>query len=183
MGPAWMTPADTWVEAIERYVAFIQVPAWRARAPGTDGTEPRECLPAAEAARLKASMRRVAKLLASRRGLRPSRCRPERSDLDELLKHCGRGVGKEERCSLPRRLHWHFQRALLLNKAGYACRYCGRSGWPFVREGPSEHRSSEHRLDDSRQGADVRVRLQRDGPHGALHQEPRPNARPTRRCP
>ncbi|MGH9896825.1 MAG: HNH endonuclease, partial [bacterium] len=71
-------------------------------------------------------------VLASKRGLAPSRCRPDRSDLDELLKYAGRGLEREERCSA--RLHWHFQRALLLNEAGYTCAYCRRSAWGVLDE-------------------------------------------------
>src|SRR4051812_13137621 len=157
MGPNWADPAASWVAAIERYVAFVKIPAWRARAPGRDGVEPRECLPEAEAARLRASMLRVANVLASKRGLEPSRCRPARSDLDQLLKCAGHGIDKEQRCSI--RLHWHFQRALLLSEAGYTCAYCRRSAWSVLAEGAAgqprrtlrfeiDHQTTRRRLKD-----------------------------------
>ena len=133
---------------------------WRARAPGSDGKEPSSCVPAQEAARLKNTMLRIAFLLATKRRLEPSHCRPERSDLAELLKSSKRGVRRDERCS--RRLHWHFQRALLLNEAGYACHYCGCTAWGVLAEDSGEsskrtlrfevdHKTTRRRLPDRHQ--------------------------------
>jgi len=102
-------------------------------------------------------MLRVANVLASKRGLEPSRCRPARSDLDQLLKCAGHGIDKEQRCSV--RLHWHFQRALLLSEAGYTCAYCRRSAWSVLAEGAAgqprrtlrfeiDHQTTRRRLKD-----------------------------------
>jgi hypothetical protein len=77
-------------------------------------------------------MLRVANHLATYRASQLSELRPERSDLHELLRYSGPGVRKGERCS--KRLHWHFQRALLLNEAGYACAYCRRTAWGVLSE-------------------------------------------------
>ena len=124
-GPAWQQPAPTWFEAIERYIAFIQVPAWRARAPHEDGREPKACSTTAEAVSLRQDMLRLVQAMALRR--RRKAIPPRRRDLAELLTYVGSDVPKADRCS--RRVHWHLQRALLLNEGGYTCVYCGRSAW------------------------------------------------------
>jgi 5-methylcytosine-specific restriction endonuclease McrA len=122
---SWDKPATTWVEAIERYIAFIQVPAWRANAFHRDGSETRSCLRPDEASRLGESMLRTLDRLAARRRLDKTKYPPALSDLEDLARFRGRDIPRSDRCSA--RLHWHFQRAFLLNEAGYRCQYCGRS--------------------------------------------------------
>ena len=122
---SWDKPAATWIEVIERYVRFIQVPAWRANAFKRDGAETRPCVPADEAARLRETMLRILDSVVARRGAPKTEYLAALSDLEDLIEFRGRHVPRSDRCSS--RLHWHFQRAFLLNASGYRCEYCGRS--------------------------------------------------------
>src|SRR4051812_36640283 len=108
---AWEQPADSWDGAIERYIDFIQIPTWRASAARKGGGDPRPCVPAHEAERLKRTMLRIVQQLAAKKSKTSATSRPELSHLDELRKYVGSEVRPDERCSV--RVHWHFQRAFL----------------------------------------------------------------------
>lgn len=123
---AWSVPAKTWADAIGRYVAFLQVPSWRAsvrRAHQEVG------LVAAEATLLNEQM-----LAALDRAVGPRlrSARPTSEHLAELWAKRGRATPRAERC--PSRLQPHFQRAFLLNEAGYTCAYCRRTAWGVYEE-------------------------------------------------
>src|SRR5690606_31706419 len=127
----WETPASTWTDVIDRYVSFLQVPTWRASVK-RDGSERAACLSPEQAESLGQRMRKVIDRLALRRGQSVTRGIPSRRDLDDLWNLQGREVARAERC--PTNLQAHFQRALLLNEAGYACVYCGRTAWGVLAE-------------------------------------------------
>ena len=129
IGPTahWREPLAKWVDIIERYIAFVQMPSWRVNAFKLDGS-----LPPSDAALLRTNMRRVVENVASRRSVSAAQCDASMADLDDLLTFHGAGAPKAERCS--KRLHWHFQRAFLFNRAGYSCRYCRRTAWNVYDE-------------------------------------------------
>ena len=157
LGPAWQDPASTWFETIERYMTFIQIPGWRARAPHQDGREPKACSTPSEASRLRDEMLRVVQTHAVRRAKEPAECCATREDLRDLLAYVGRHITRDERCS--REVHRHLQRAFLLNEQGYACVYCGRTAWGTFAEDTGresrrtlrfevDHKTTRRRLPD-----------------------------------
>lgn len=119
---AWQTPAKSWFEAIDRYLTFIQVPSWRVNAFKPDGR-----LSAEQAATLRLKMMQALNGMASRRAVSALTCEAVIGDLKSLAQSLGKHVPKAQRCS--KLIHWHFQRAFLLNAAGYTCRYCRRNAW------------------------------------------------------
>jgi hypothetical protein len=123
----WQSPAATWVEILDRYVTYIQVPAWRVNAFTRDGMETRPSIPAEEAMALRAKMLRTIEAVAGRRSVPTNDCVAERNDLRELLRLQGQHIPRSERC--PKEVCWHLQRAFLLNESGYSCVYCGRTAW------------------------------------------------------
>ena len=130
--PEWQTPAATWVEIIDRYVTYIQVPAWRVNAFTRNGDKTRPCVPAAEAKLLRTNMLRALEGIARRRSVSTKECIATRDDLRGLLQLQGRHISKSERC--PQEVHRQLQRALLLNESGYACVYCHRTAWGVYAE-------------------------------------------------
>lgn len=126
--PAWATPACTWSEAINRYALFLQVPTWRASVK-RDGHDKAPCWEADEADRLRDGMLAV---LARCAGGHHLVSPPERQHLIDLWVRQGRSTPRGERC--PTKLQTHFQRAFLLNAAGYRCAYCGRTAWGVYEE-------------------------------------------------
>jgi 5-methylcytosine-specific restriction endonuclease McrA len=130
--PAWATPAENWLEVLERYATLLQVPAWRASVK-QDGTEKKECLTGQEARELQRQMEHVLTRLLGSAHLS---AKPSLRDLERLWRLRGRTLPRAERC--PTRLQVHFQRAALLDAAGYACPYCRRTAWGVYSE-DSEH--------------------------------------------
>lgn len=128
----WQEPATTWLQILDRYISYLQVPAWRVNAFTRKGEPTRACMAPATAARLQAQMRQVADRIASRRSVDAVECLAAASDLTSLQALQGRGVTRTDRCS--KALCWHFQRAFLLNAAGYTCVYCRRSAWSVYGE-------------------------------------------------
>jgi 5-methylcytosine-specific restriction endonuclease McrA len=126
--PTWATPASTWSEAISRYTTFLQVPTWRASVK-RDGHEKAACWTTDEAARLRDGMVAALTRLAGGRHLA---AKPQPSHLADLWMRQGRSTPRRERC--PTKLQTHFQRAFLLNAAGYKCCYCGRTAWGVYEE-------------------------------------------------
>jgi hypothetical protein len=154
--PEWDTPTVMWVDIIDRYIHFIQVPTWRASA-RHNHAEPSPCVSADASASLGGKMRRVLERMAGRRALAAIECKATAGDLEELTGFLGRHVPRTERC--PSKLHWHFQRAFLFNAAGYACTYCRRTAWSVYAEETGEeprrtlrfeidHRITRRRLTD-----------------------------------
>jgi hypothetical protein len=145
--PAWEQPASTWLEVIDRYVSFVQVPAWRASVK-RDGSERSPCLSAAPAHGLEMRMRRILEAVASRRGVQVKGLLAVKDDLLDLSRLAGREIPRADRC--PAKLHWHFQRSYLLNAAGYRCEYCRRSAWDVYAEdtGKEPRRTLRFELDD-----------------------------------
>jgi 5-methylcytosine-specific restriction endonuclease McrA len=130
---AWATPGSTWSEAINRYTTFLQVPTWRASVK-RDGSEKAACWKADDAARLRDGMLTVLTRLAGGRHLA---AKPQPNHLTDLWMRQGRGTPRRERC--PTKLQTHFQRAFLLNAAGYKCPYCGRTAWGVYEEAGASH--------------------------------------------
>src|SRR5688500_11677917 len=125
--PRWAVPASIWAEVLDRYTTFLQVPTWRASVK-RGGEEKVACLSAREAGLLRSQMRAVLARLAGRRLTVPPSC----DDLEKLWCRRGRSTPRAERC--PSKLQVHFQRAFLLNAAGYQCQYCHRSAWGVYAE-------------------------------------------------
>lgn len=137
----WQTPAVTWIEAIDRYLTFVQVPSWRVNAFKLDGS-----LSPEKAAALRPKMMRVLNSIACRNSVDVPSCEARIDDLKSLAQSLGKSVPKPERCS--RALHWHFQRTFLLNGAGYTCQYCGRTAWEvFDEANGSEPRTLRFEID------------------------------------
>jgi len=128
----WQKPVETWIEVLDRYITYIQVPAWRVNAFTRHGADTRPCVPADEAALLRTKMLRAINGVARRLSVPASECTARIDDLRSLVQLQGRHVPKPDRCS--KEIHWHLLRAFLLNKFGYSCRYCGRSAWGVYGE-------------------------------------------------
>ena len=156
VGPSrdWQVPAATWPEIISRYVAFVQVPTWRATVK-SDGSEKTGCISAEDATKIGEQMSRMVERLFS--GHR--RHSPSKRDLARIAKRQGRHISRNRRCS--RKLAFHLQRALLLNAAGYTCFYCCRTAWGVYVEAAEgeprrtlrfeiDHRTTRRRLPDPR---------------------------------
>jgi hypothetical protein len=146
--PSWEQPVEKWLGALDRYVAYLQTPAWRATVK-RDGSEKPTCLSSAAACLVQTRMKAVLDAMARRRSVSVASLAPAIEDLVELSRLIGRHVPRADRC--PSRLHWHFQRAYLLNQAGYRCRYCGRTAWGVYAQGSSKMRRTlrfevDHRI-------------------------------------
>jgi 5-methylcytosine-specific restriction endonuclease McrA len=128
----WQKPAVTWVEIVDRYVFYIQVPAWRVNAFTRDGSETRPCVPPDEATLLRTRMLHTIEGVARRRSVSKKECLATIDDLRGLLQFQGRHVPQSERC--PKQVHWHLQRAFMLNASGYTCEYCRRTAWGVYDE-------------------------------------------------
>ncbi len=125
--PAWNESAVTWSELLDRYATFLQVRTWRASVK-RGGGERTPCLSPIEAKSLKNAMLRTLERLAGGKSLATASLK----DLEELWHRGGRHIPKSERC--PSKLQLHFQRAFLLNAAGYTCAYCHRTAWGVYAE-------------------------------------------------
>lgn len=125
--PSWGVPASNWTEVLDRYTMFLQVATWRASVK-RGGEEKAACLSEREAGLLRSQMRAVLARLAGQR----LTARPSSDDLEALSCRRGRSTSQSERC--PSRLQVHFQRAFLLDAAGYQCPYCHRSAWGVYAE-------------------------------------------------
>ena len=125
--PEWACPASSWLEIVERYVIYVQVPAWRVNAFTKKGADTKPCLPAAEAEVLRGRMLRVVEGIARRSTASLAECAASADNLTELFRYQGRNVAKADRC--PKDILDRLQRAFLLNASGYTCTYCGRTAW------------------------------------------------------
>lgn len=123
----WQTPAATWAEIVNRYVTFIQVPAWRVTVKG-DGSEKPGCRSPEDAQQISALMLRTVDRSFPHHQTRPVTLRA----LARVARRQGRDVPRDRRC--PTAVGSHLQRALLLNFAGYTCAYCGRTAWGVYAE-------------------------------------------------
>jgi 5-methylcytosine-specific restriction endonuclease McrA len=153
----WQSPAATWPEIISRYVAFIQVPSWRATVK-SDGSEKRGCVSAEIASKLGEQMlRTVERLFPLNKQVGLDRGSTENA-LALLAKRQGRHISRDKRCSTT--IGFHLRRALLFNDAGYTCCYCGRTAWGVYGEQIEgeerrtlrleiDHRNTRRRLKDS----------------------------------
>ena len=131
----WATPATKWEEIVERYVTYIQVPAWRVNAFTKRGDETRPCVPRNEAMRLSARLMEVVdRLLVRKPGGRPASF----ADLRRLSRHCGRDISREKRCS--QEMFDRLSRAFLLNESRYTCIYCQRTAWGVYGEAYPDER-------------------------------------------
>lgn len=124
--PEWGRPAKHWLAIVERYVTYLQVPAWRVNAFTKKGADTRPCIPAAEAEILRKKMLRVVEGIARRSSTSVSECVARAEHLAELLNFQGRHV-KTDRC--PKKVFDQLQRAFLLDASGYTCTYCDRTAW------------------------------------------------------
>ena len=125
--PGWGVPASNWTEVLDRYTTFLQVPTWRASVKRS-GEEKPSCLSSNEARLLRSHMLAVLGRLGGHR----LTARPSSDDLQDLWGRRGRSTPRSERC--PSKLQVHFQRAFLLNAAGYRCPYCHRTAWGVYAE-------------------------------------------------
>lgn len=128
----WLKPVATWVQVLDRCITYVQVPAWRVNAFTRQGADTKPCLTAGEAELLRTKMLRVIDGVARRCSVPTPECIASVDDLRGLVEFQGRHVPRHERC--PKEVHWHLLRAFLLNKSGYACKYCGRSAWGVYAE-------------------------------------------------
>ena len=131
----WHRPADLWLEIIERYFAYSQIPTWRAQEFKRDGSTPSSTSKSLEGALLiRAGLFRVIEAVAAKRGVSSSECVAETSDLELLLRfHLRkRSIPRPERCS--KKLLDECRRAFLFNRDGYSCQYCGRTVWGVLAE-------------------------------------------------
>ena len=126
--PALGVPAAKWTDALDRYTTFLQVPTWRASVK-RGGEEKTPHLSANEAELLRNQMLAALSRVSGGRLLTG---KPSSEDLKELWRRRGRGTPRSERC--PSKLQVHFQRAFLLNAAGYTCTYCHRTAWGVFEE-------------------------------------------------
>jgi 5-methylcytosine-specific restriction endonuclease McrA len=125
--PGWAVSARIWADVLDRYTAFLQVPALRVSLyPG--GKEKPSSLSQEQSERLRQQMLAVIRRLGGDR----TSAKPSYDDLHDLWQLRGRRTPRSERC--PLRLQGHFQRAFLLNAAGYRCCYCHRTAWGVYAE-------------------------------------------------
>ena len=94
----WEKPARTWIDAIDRYLNFVQIPSWRVNPSKLDGRLSRD-----EAEALRPKTMQVLNRMAARRSVEVATCAVEIGDLGSLTKSSGRDVPKAHRCS--KRLH------------------------------------------------------------------------------
>lgn len=126
--PAWAIPATDWTEVLDRYTTLLQVPTWRASVK-RGGEEKAPCLAADEAELLRNQMGTALARVSDGRLLA---AKPSSRDLEKLWARGGRSIPRPMRC--PSKLQVHFQRAFLLDAAGYRCTYCLRTAWGVFAE-------------------------------------------------
>lgn len=126
--PAWGVPASNWTEVLDRYTTLLQVPTWRASVK-RGGEEKAPCLSVHEAGLLRNQMRTALARVSDGKLLT---AKPSSKDLEELWGRRGRSIPRSARC--PSKLQVHFQRAFLLDAAGYTCAYCHRTAWGVFEE-------------------------------------------------
>ena len=129
--PRWRVPARTWQEVIDRYVHFRRVKGWKGRTHAADGTINPNRLPKSVAERLRRTIwARVSPLLEQ--GSLPDSAFPLRQQAIDILLR--RASCVERRFDRAPRWLQHLWRALILNRDGYTCRYCGRTAWGTHRD-------------------------------------------------
>ena len=146
--PRWLLPAKTWQEVVDRYVHFRRVKAWKGRSHAEDGSLNRNRLSkdAAEALR-----RRIWKQVSPLLQKLASPCPIKRRAVDVLLQHASCVDRRYDRA--PGWLQ-HLWRALILNRDGYTCRYCGRTAWGTHRDlGATVRFELDHRRAKARLGS------------------------------
>ena len=149
--PKWREPATTWDEVIRRYVHFRRVKGWRGRQRGEDGLIRRNRMPPTQAlSLLRRLLTKVNSLVES--GVLPKSPYPLKQDTANKLLNCF-SCSHREFNRAPSILK-HLWRALLFNKSGYTCRYCGRSAWETHSElGATMRFELDHRRAKSRLGS------------------------------
>ena len=88
-----------------------------------DGSEARECITIKQAMRLEASLLAAVVPLIDSGELARTVAEPDIRHIAARLNYSGR---RFDQC--PKRL-WHLWRAVIFNRDGYTCKYCGRSTW------------------------------------------------------
>ena len=116
-----LQPASSWPELIQRYVEYMQTPRWRGKTWNTDGTHTADSLSAAQALRLQRSLLAAVNPLLEN-GVLQAKATPE--DILTVKEAFGYVGRRFDEC--PRSL-WHLWRAMVFNRDGYACVYCGRA--------------------------------------------------------
>lgn len=76
----------------------------------------------------------------------------DQTRIDRMLRAFGHDGRRIDRC--PRWL-WHLWRAIVLNRDGYTCRYCGRTAWEVYAE---QRRTLRFELDHSRAKSRLKMR-------------------------
>jgi hypothetical protein len=127
----WANPAKSWDDLIERYTAFLQVPAWRGRTHKTDGTQVQNCLRPEQAERLRKRLAQKIDLLSAHSTTSLLPYLLLQSTVEAFVAMASLADRSFGKC--PRWL-WHLLRALILNRDGYRCHYCGRNAWEAMRE-------------------------------------------------
>jgi len=88
-----------------------------------DGSEARECITIKQTTRLEASLLAAVVPLIDSGALVRTVSAPDIRHIAARLNYSGRRFDQCPRCL------WHLWRAVIFNRDGYACRYCGRSTW------------------------------------------------------
>ena len=121
----WSVPATNWQDVIERYVAYRQVVAWRARVRDKHGNVVSQCDSSLEAEKRQRGLERAVALI--RKSAPEALCHPLPADVPAMLSALRVGGSRADRATSNDIKHlW---RALLFNRAGYACQYCHRTAW------------------------------------------------------
>jgi hypothetical protein len=145
-------PTTDWHELIARYIAYVQTKTWRGRTHKPDGTEIANCLGSSEASRLAEKLQGTVMSLVDREVLLGIAHPIDQDRIDKILSTIGHTGRRFDRC--PRWL-WHLWRAIVLNRDGYTCRYCGRTAWQVYAE---QERTLRFELDHSRAKSRLDVR-------------------------
>jgi 5-methylcytosine-specific restriction endonuclease McrA len=119
----WNQSATNWPELIERYTAYLATPRWRGKVLTSAGADAQDCITSTQAARLQASLLALVAPLIDSGVVARTVVAPEIRRIATSLNYSGR---RFDEC--PKRL-WHLWRAVIFNRDGYTCRYCGRSTW------------------------------------------------------
>ena len=88
-----------------------------------DGSDARDCITSKQAARLEASLLSIVAPLVDSGVVARTVAASDIRNIATRLNHSGRRFDK-----CPKRL-WHLWRAVIFNRDGYTCKYCGRSTW------------------------------------------------------
>lgn len=121
----WSVPATTWENVIERYICYRQVTAWRARTRDKNNELVSQCDTPAEAERRRSGLQRAVGLIRGRNPDMP--CDPLLFDVPDVFSALRVGVSRPERTT--ENDIRHLWRAVLFNRDGYTCQYCGRTAW------------------------------------------------------